>query len=192
MQLPRDMHVRLSVDESVDVNAFATIGGRIRLNRGLLQQLKSEDATAALLAHEIAHVKHRHVATSLGRGLALSVLLAAISSDAGAASAQVAIGNATGMALLGYSRAQEVRADEEALRAVVALYGHAGGFAELFAVLRVAQAEHPSGALASTHPLTVVRIASARAQARAHGWPATGALTPLATSIRWPAQAVSR
>ena len=179
------MHVYVAVNASAEINAFATIGGRISINRGLLAQLKSEDALAALLAHEIAHVKHRHVATSLGRGLALSVLLAMISSDAGAASAQSAIGNATGLALLGYSRAQEAQADQDALDAVVALYGHAAGFAELFEVLRVAQGGAEGAALARSHPLTAARIAEARARTRAHGWAEAGVLTPLAADIRW-------
>ncbi len=185
LRLPDDMHVYVAVNASTEVNAFATIGGRVSINRGLLARLKSEDALAALLAHEIAHVKHRHVATSLGRGLALSVLLAAISSDAGAASAQSAIGNATGLALLGYSRAQEAQADQEALDAVVALYGHAAGCTELFEVLRVAQGDSEGAALARSHPLTAARIAVAQARSHVHGWAESGELTPLAADIRW-------
>ncbi len=186
LRLPDDMHVYVAVNESTEINAFASIGGRISINRGLLERLKSDDALAALLAHEVAHVKHRHVATSLGRGLALSVLLAAISSDAGAASAQAAIGNATGLALLGYSRAQEGQADQEALDALVALYGHAAGFTELFAVLRAAQGDLDGATLARSHPLTAARVAAARARMRAHGWAEVGASTPLAADILWP------
>ena len=192
LQLPVGMHVYVSVVDSREINAFASIGGRIRINRGLLERLNSEDSLAALLAHEIAHVKHRHVATSLGRGLALSLLLAAISADAGAATAQAAIGNATGLALLGYSRAQEAQADAEALRAVVAMYGHGAGFTALFTVLRDAQSdffihERKAGAeLAHSHPLTADRIAAARARSRVQGWAMDGALTPLSKDIRWP------
>ena len=185
LRLPDDMHVHVAVNESTEINAFATIGGRISINRGLLARLNSEDALAALLAHEIAHIKHRHVATGLGRGLALSLLLAVVSSDAGAASAQAAIGNATGLALLGYSRTQEAQADEEALAAVVSLYGHAGGFAELFGVLRAAQGDQEGATLARSHPLTAARIAAARARTRAQGWAESGALTPLAAAVRW-------
>ena len=162
LQLPVGMHVYVSVVDSREINAFASIGGRIRINRGLLERLNSEDSLAALLAHEIAHVKHRHVATSLGRGLALSLLLAAISADAGAATAQAA------------------------------MYGHGAGFTALFTVLRDAQSdlfihELKAGAeLAHSHPLTADRIAAARARSRVQGWAMDGALTPLSEDIRWP------
>ena len=66
MSLPADMSVVLGYDESSLVNAYATLGGRIRVFKGLLRELHSEDALASLLAHEIAHVRRRHVASGVG------------------------------------------------------------------------------------------------------------------------------
>lgn len=43
-----------------EVNAFAAPGGHIFVSRGMLRLAKSEDALAAVLAHEIAHVVGRH------------------------------------------------------------------------------------------------------------------------------------
>ena len=185
MALPPGMAVVLRYDDQGTVNAYATIGGRIRIFRGLLRELRSEDALAALVAHEIAHVKHRHVAANAGRGLALALLFGAISADAGAAAAQSALGQAAGLAMLGYSREQETQADEEALKAVVALYGHAGGVAELFT--RLGQATAGSGPqieLLRTHPLTQLRLDALQAQARQAGWPANGALTPMPAALQ--------
>lgn len=45
---------------SDEPNAFACPGGIIFVNRGLLREIKNEDQLAAVLAHEVAHVAHRH------------------------------------------------------------------------------------------------------------------------------------
>lgn len=46
--------------DSDEVNAFAAPGGHIFVSRGMLRLARSEDALAAVLAHEIAHVVGRH------------------------------------------------------------------------------------------------------------------------------------
>jgi predicted Zn-dependent protease len=46
--------------DSGEINAFAAPGGLIFVSRGMLRNCKSEDAVAAVLAHEIAHVQLRH------------------------------------------------------------------------------------------------------------------------------------
>ena len=46
--------------DSAEINAFAAPGGLIFISRGLLRCCKSEDAAAAVLAHEIGHVEYRH------------------------------------------------------------------------------------------------------------------------------------
>jgi len=45
---------------SEEVNAFAAPGGLIFVSRGLLRCCRSEDAVAAVLAHEISHVQLKH------------------------------------------------------------------------------------------------------------------------------------
>jgi predicted Zn-dependent protease len=46
--------------ESPEINAFAAPGGLIFVSRGMLRCCRSEDAVAAVLAHEIAHIQLRH------------------------------------------------------------------------------------------------------------------------------------
>lgn len=48
------------IPDNYMVNAAAMPGGQIVVGRGLLRLLKSEDALAAILGHEIAHVDERH------------------------------------------------------------------------------------------------------------------------------------
>ena len=46
--------------DSNEINAFAAPGGLIFVTRGMLRCCKSEDAVAAVLAHEIGHVQKQH------------------------------------------------------------------------------------------------------------------------------------
>ena len=46
--------------DSDEINAFAAPGGLIFITRGMLRCCPNEDAVAAVVAHEIAHVQARH------------------------------------------------------------------------------------------------------------------------------------
>jgi len=48
------------IQDSDEINALAAPGGLIFVTRGMLRCCRSEDAIAAVLAHEIGHVQHRH------------------------------------------------------------------------------------------------------------------------------------
>lgn len=185
MDLPPGMQVLVSDQASEQVNAYATIGGHIRVFHGLLRRLESEEALAALLAHEIAHVKHRHVAAAMGHGMAVMLVLSAVAPDSAARAAQGLLGGAAQLALLGYTRENERQADAEALAASLALYGHGGGLEELFALLQ----QPEEGGVPSwlrTHPETAERLAALRAQAASQGRPmaATTPPTPLPNPLK--------
>jgi len=46
--------------DSNEINAFASPGGHVFITRGLIEAAKSEDALAAVIAHEIAHIQLGH------------------------------------------------------------------------------------------------------------------------------------
>jgi len=48
-----------------DVNAFTLPGGFVYVNKGLLDNVRSDDELAAVLAHEIAHAAHHHMVKML-------------------------------------------------------------------------------------------------------------------------------
>ena len=75
------------------LNAFAVPGGYVFLFTGLMMQVEREEELAGVLAHELAHVTQRHVASRLERAQYLTVgsLLLAI--------AGVAVGGPGGGAL---------------------------------------------------------------------------------------------
>jgi beta-barrel assembly-enhancing protease len=183
MALPPGMRVVVTDEASELVNAYATVGGRIRVFHGLLRRLDSEEALAALLAHEIAHVKHRHVAAGMGHGLAVAVVLSVVSPEGAAQAAQGLLGGAAQLGLMGYSRDAERQADAEALAASLALYGHGGGLQRLFETLP--QAGAPAGtAWLRTHPDIAERLSLIEAAAATRGAALAGPVTPLPAPLR--------
>lgn len=62
------------VIETDEVNAFAAPGGLILVSRGLLRCCRSEDALAAVLAHEIGHVQNQHGLRAIKTGRLNSAL----------------------------------------------------------------------------------------------------------------------
>jgi len=164
-------------------NATATLGGNITLYRGLLEAIDSENALAMVLAHEIAHIRHRDPVRSLGRGMALAVVMSAVSAAAGSAMADRLLGSAGNLTVLSFSRAQEERADADALAAVALRYGHVAGADSFFRDMqrRYADAGKPDAVpvFLRTHPATGDRLQRMTLLAVERRWPAEGALTPL-------------
>lgn len=189
LALPRGMVLAVHYSDDMTVNAYATLGGHIVVHRGLIARVNSENALAAVLAHEIAHVRLRHPAGAAGRGVAIGLALSVLSSAIGNSVAERIMG-ATGMGvLLSYSREQETAADEDALRAVAAVYGHLGGAADLFETLKKAYPNSEGGLeLFRSHPYSDRRIDHVREFAARHGISAEGQLIPIAMELPQPSK----
>jgi len=181
MQLPAGMSVRVHYQDDDAVNAYATVGGNIIVLRGLLEKIPDENALAMVLAHEIAHIKHRDPIISLGRGVVIGLAIASLAGISNSQSLGRIAGNVTSLTLLKFSRDQERRADLEALAAIQAEYGSISGAMSLFRLFdqlqKIQGLELP--ALFVTHPHNVDRLAEARRYAGQHGWPLTGVSRPL-------------
>ena len=52
---------KFSIIQSSAINAFATPGGYVYINQGLIDLVENEAQLAGVLAHEIAHVNGRHI-----------------------------------------------------------------------------------------------------------------------------------
>lgn len=186
MGLPSGMSVRVGYQDGATVNAFATLGGQVVFFRGLLERLDSEDALAMVMAHEIAHLRHRHVAAALGRGVAVGVILSVVSAELGRSAAGGVLNQAGMAAVLSFNRAQEREADDTALAVLAREYGHLGGAQELFAVmtsLSTGRTALPEIELLRTHPLTASRQQAIEAWAREHGVALDGPRRPLPPSL---------
>lgn len=190
MALNPDMKLTLHYSDDLTVNAYATLGGHIVVHRGLIARVGSENALAAVVAHEIAHIRHRHPAAAAGRGVAISLALTALSSAVGNRVSEMIAGTTGLGVLMSYSREQEAAADEDALRAVAAVYGHLGGAADLFETLRKANPGSEGGLeFLRSHPYVDHRIEHVRKYAARNGVPAIGTLTRLDFRLPNPAQA---
>ena len=168
MNLEEGMEVTVHyVDESVD-NAFATIGGHIFLYKGLLKKLPHENALAMLIAHEIAHVKHRDPIVSLGRGASISVGMMLLLGDANPS----LLGNAGLLTQMHFGREMEVKADQEGLLAVNAIYDDVGSALKLYEVLNGLEADAlvKSPEFLSTHPSSDNRLEELTELANRNGW----------------------
>jgi beta-barrel assembly-enhancing protease len=62
-----------SIIKSSAVNAFATPGGYVYVNRGLITQVETEGELASVMAHEIAHVNARHIADMVNKQTKVSI-----------------------------------------------------------------------------------------------------------------------
>ena len=188
MDLPEDMTITVHYQDSEIVNAAATFGGHILLFRGLVSQLHSENALAMVMAHEIAHIKHRHPIRSLGRGAVVWLSLMAVVGVEGGDFTSSVVTGAGALTLLTFSRGQEQEADREALAAVDELYGHTAGALDLYEVLLEHSSESVEKlpAFLSTHPLTPDRIRELKAIQIDLGWSATGTTKPLPVGLNQP------
>jgi len=106
-----DIDFTFTVLDSPDINAFATPGGYVYINRGLVTYMKSEAQLAAVLAHEIAHITARHAARQQRAQTTTNVaatVLAVLSRSGDVGEATALWGTA---AVRGYGRDMELEAD---------------------------------------------------------------------------------
>lgn len=183
--LPAGMTVTLHYIDSDQVNALTTLGGHIYVFRGLLEQLKTENAVAALLGHEIGHVVERHMVKNLSGVALVQISYAVVFGDLSE------LGNLGGeillLEMLAFSRSMERQADSHALAAQEKLYGHFGGYMELFGIIGQGGEDDPSVVMAflQTHPRSDSRLEDARTRAREKGLGVRG------DSVAWPPAAAS-
>ena len=115
---PSPFEYRFSVIKSSAINAFATPGGYVYLNIGLINLAENESELASVMAHEIAHVSARHIDDITAKSTKVSMAtLAAIlagaflgSGDVAAAVTGFSMATATTLSLK-YSREHEEEAD---------------------------------------------------------------------------------
>ncbi|MCK5809832.1 MAG: M48 family metallopeptidase [Cocleimonas sp.] len=187
MDLPAGMEIYPHyVDDEIE-NAFATLGGHIFLYKGLLSKLKNENAISMVIAHEIAHIKHRDPIRSVGQSVAIS---AGFMFLLGKSEVNL-LGSAGLYTQLKFSRDMETASDIEGLNALVKIYGHANGATDLFQLLsRLTDDElikEPTFFV--THPLGDNRVKNIEAIAKENQWSLDKATKPLPKGFSlWLAQ----
>jgi len=165
----------VAILDTNEINAFATPGGHIFLTRGIINAAKSEDALAAIIAHEVAHVQLMHGIKAIKNSRITQPLSDTdISEDGAAAEANLNqltdIFNETineivqALVKNGYSQSQEFEADNMAMALMAGAGYNPTGLIELLNELRTAQTANAGFGI--THPTPAQRITNAEKTVR--------------------------
>lgn len=152
--------LKFTVVENKEVNAFALPGGNVVVFSGILDKIQSPEELAALLAHEVTHIKERHSLRGLTRNLAGSLLISFVFNDAGSLG-NVLINRADDIYQLGFSRSMEKEADLEGLQVMAHNRIDNQGMIRLMQHLQTLEKENNVSTLSSyfnSHPMTKARI----------------------------------
>lgn len=156
--LPEGMKITVHYVEDETVNAYATLGGHIVIYSGLLNKLRYENGLAMVLAHEIAHIKHRDPIRSLGRGVTVALALSSIVGFGDNAVAGQMLSHVGFLTAMSFSRDQETAADRDALEVLQHVYGHVQGADEFFTWIQDESDHREPPALFSSHPVSEDRL----------------------------------
>ncbi|WP_235893522.1 M48 family metalloprotease [Cognatilysobacter lacus] len=168
------------------INAFATLGGYVAMNSGLVLAADREDEVAGVLAHEISHITQQHVLRSVERQKqdqipTLLALLGAIvvaqqaHGNTGADAASAAMSAAMGLAAqrqINFTRANETEADRVGMQLLARSHFDPRAMADFFAKLQSRMRTNEASAFGDeepdylrSHPMTLARITEARDRA---------------------------
>lgn len=156
-----EFEFHFTVVDDEQVNAFALPGGFITVNMGLLEAAESGEEVAAVIAHEMTHVTHRHGMRAVLRrvgGMAL------VSMVFGGTSLEAIAWAAEGLSTQAHSRDQERDADDGGRKILMDAGIDPTGMASFFERLEADGANMPGAAvLLSTHPNPGERAETTRA-----------------------------
>ncbi len=149
------------------VNAFSLPGGYVFVQQGLLTVAQTDDALAAVIAHEIGHVAARHAVkryeASLGATLTQLLAIGATRD----AQFQRGLHLAMGQVFLAYAREDELEADRLSVKYLRAAGFHPEAILAVLEKLREAHRKEPPRAMdaplmrphyAMTHPYIADRL----------------------------------
>ncbi len=163
LNLPAEIQITGHFVDSPTVNAVATLGGHVTVFGGLLKELEFAEELDAVLAHEIGHVRHRHMVKQLSRGLAVAAGLGAIGVHSQSLNHWL-LGDVQRLQQLSHSRDAEREADEVAVAALQKIHGNAMGMARLLQRFHDLQEKAGDGSrieILQTHPHPQNRIRDA-------------------------------
>ena len=174
-----DETFRVTILNSPAINAFALPNGRLYVTRGLLALAGDTSEIAAVLSHEIAHVTLRH-ASQRNEMRARSTLITRVTENVlkNAADAE-ALRDRSRTNLAGFSRAQELEADQAGVKVLArAGFDPFGAPRFLTTLGRAAGGADASRSgpadMMSSHPSTGDRVAAATQAARRASAPGIG------------------
>jgi Zn-dependent protease with chaperone function len=167
--------LRVQVVRRSDSNAITLPGGIIYVFQGLIDDAKTPDELAGVLAHEVGHVAHRDGTRSVLQGAGLSFLFGMLLGDFVGGGAVIIAARV--LLQSSYTRDVETAADGYS----VELMGGIGGDPRALGtiLMRIAGSTHPGMKILLDHPETEKRIEAINALAK------TGPTHPLLSPEEW-------
>lgn len=162
------------------VNAYATQGGLIVINSGLILRSSSESELASVIAHEIAHVTQRHIERIIARSqnnkvantaaVVAGLLVGSQNPEAGQAIVTSAIAIDAHNSLK-FSRSAETEADREGLRILANAKFDPRAMAAFLRKLEdgVDPSFSDIGRYLTSHPLSAQRVSDISQRAASYG-----------------------
>ncbi|MBV8582939.1 MAG: M48 family metalloprotease, partial [Candidatus Eremiobacteraeota bacterium] len=71
----KDLPYSVKVLKDNEINSFATMGGFVYINEGLVDFVQSDDELAGVIGHETGHIERRHVLQNANKAGIMNVLL---------------------------------------------------------------------------------------------------------------------
>ncbi len=154
MESSKQKEYKVKVLGNSEINAFATLGGRIYFFKGMLEMAERPEEIAAVMAHEMGHIEHDHVIRRLISEFGITVLLGISTGDTLLIKEVIKM-----LSKSAFSRKQEREADDFALNLL-----HDSGISPrnlgtLFRKLQEAYDSNiPNVTIISSHPSVEERI----------------------------------
>ena len=177
---PRHGKLYFLIAKNSDVNAFATPGGVIVINTGLILNADTESEVAAVVAHEIAHITQNHLSRLLAKsktnvlGTSAAILAGVIAGsqnpEAGSAIISTALA-AQQHNQLSFSRGMEAEADRVGIRILAGAGFDPAGMPAFMNKLDQLS-DDPYAQLTKylrSHPLSIERVSDTRSRANRLG-----------------------
>lgn len=151
--------------DTSEVNAISTPGGHILVTRGLLQCAESEDALAAVIAHEVAHIQLEHAVKAIKSSRATNAILVtadSASSVKGGTDVMGGFGDCVDdivnqVVTSGYSKNQEYDADKKALSLMNDAGYNPAAMDSMLKLIKKTESSQKAG-FCKTHPSADARL----------------------------------
>lgn len=139
------------ISKDNEINAYATLGNYIIINTGLIQFVETPEELLAISAHEIAHVKNRHVLKNLITNIGLVASLKLITGDINGL-ALIFMQKTNNLLFYQFSRQNEKQADLDGISYLVSANISPIGFQDFFVRLQQKIEYKEKFEFLSTHP----------------------------------------
>lgn len=159
----QDYSYQFYVIEKDELNAFTTPGGNIYIFTGLLNNLKSDDQLASVLAHEIGHCSAKHTIKKYQAALGYNFIGTLVLNQLGAQSRQIvnlSSGVLMNLVFSAYGRNDEFQADKLGLKYMYLTGYDLKGMAEVFEFLDKESKGDSVPLLLKSHPHLKDRVAA--------------------------------